>query len=133
QTLLAQMKLPHPLQTRRRFLQSTAALALGAPAFLRTKSPTEKLNIAIIGCGGRGGANLGAVSSENIVALCDVNEKNLAAAAAKHPDARTYTDYRKLPDAVHDIDAVVVSSTEHTHAFATLPALKAGKHVHCEK
>ena len=77
------MKHHHPVQTRRRFLQSTAALALGAPAFLRAKSPNEKLNIAIIGCGGRGGANLGAVSGENIVALCDVNERNLAAAAAK--------------------------------------------------
>jgi predicted dehydrogenase len=127
------MKHHHAVQTRRRFLQSTAALALGAPAFLRAKSPNEKLNLAIIGCGGRGGANLGAVSSENIVALCDVNEKNLAAAAAKHPEARKYTDYRKLHDALNDIDAVVVSSTEHTHAFATLPALKAGKHVYCEK
>ena len=127
------MKHHHPVQTRRRFLQSTAALAFGAPAFLRAKSPSEKLNIAIIGCGGRGGANLGSVSSENIVALCDVNEKNLAAAASKHPEAREYTDYRKLHDAMNDIDAVVVSSTEHTHAFATLPALKAGKHVYCEK
>ena len=127
------MKHHPPVQTRRRFLQSTAALALGAPAFLRAKSPNEKLNIAIIGCGGRGGANLGAVSGENIVALCDVNGKNLAAAAAKHSSARKYTDYRKLHDAMNDIDAVVVSTTEHTHAFATLPALKAGKHVYCEK
>jgi predicted dehydrogenase len=127
------MKHHHSVQTRRRFLQSTAGLVLGAPAFLRAKSPNEKLNIAVIGCGGRGAANLGSVSSENIVALCDVNEKNLAAAAVKHPDARKYTDFRKLHDAMNDIDAVVVSTTEHTHAFATLPAIKAGKHVYCEK
>jgi predicted dehydrogenase len=91
------------------------------------------LNIAVIGVGGRGGSNMQDVSSENIVALCDVNGKNLAAAAAKHSGARTYRDFRKLYEEANDIDAVVVSTTEHTHAFATLPALKLGKHVYCEK
>ena len=76
------MKHHRPVQTRRRFLQSTAALALGAPAFLRAKSPNEKLNIAIIGCGGRGRGDLEAVSGENIVALADVNEQNLEKASA---------------------------------------------------
>ncbi len=131
------MTTPPPSLTRRRFLQQTAlasgAAVLGAPALLRGKGLNEKLNLAIIGCGGRGGANLKSVSSENIVALCDVNEKNLAAAAKMHPGARTYADFRKLYETEREFDAVVVSIPEHTHAFATMPALKMGKHVYCEK
>jgi predicted dehydrogenase len=125
---------PH---TRRCFLEATArgttSLVLGVPAVLRAASPNNKLNIAIIGCGGRGASNLSDVSGENIVALCDVNERNLDAAAVKFPRARKYFDFRKLYDDAKDIDAVVVSCAEHTHAFATLPALKLGKHVYCEK
>jgi predicted dehydrogenase len=123
--------------TRRQFLGATgltvASGLLGFPSLLRAASPNEKLNLAIIGCGGRGAGNLGEVSSENIVALCDVNERNLEAAAKKFPQARKFTDFRKLYDQAGDIDAVVVSCAEHTHAFATLPALKLGKHVYCEK
>jgi predicted dehydrogenase len=123
-------------QTRRRFLGTvglTTAAVAGFPAILSAQSPNNKLNLAIIGCGGRGGSNLGDVSSENIVALCDVNERNLDAAAAKHPQAKKFTDFRKLYDDLKNFDAVVVSCAEHTHAFATLPALKMGKHVYCEK
>src|SRR5436190_11298801 len=122
--------------TRRRFgrsmLAATAAFA-AAPAFLRAQNLNNKLNIAIIGAGGRGGANMGSVSSENIVALCDVNAKNLDAAAAKHPDAKKFTDFRKVFDHAKEFDAVVVSTCEHTHAFATMLALQHGKHVYCEK
>ena len=123
--------------SRRRFLQSTAtaAGALAFPAVLRSQSPGGKLNIVIIGCGGRGGANMSEMLGENIVALCDVNEKNLEIAAAKAPGARKFRDFRKLYDELKasDYDAVVVSTTEHTHAFATLPALQRKKHVYCEK
>ena len=87
------------------------------------------MNIAVIGCGGRGAENLTQVSSETIVALCDVNERNLDAAAKKFPQARKYIDFRKLYDDTEDIDSVVISCAEHTHAFATLPALKLGKHA----
>ena len=122
---------------RRGFLKSTTVAAgtflLGAPAFLRGKGLNEKLNIAIIGAGGRGAANTQSVSSENIVALCDVSEGNLDQAAEKYPKARKYVDFRKLYNEANDIDAVVVSTAEHTHAFATLPALQLGKHVYCEK
>jgi len=124
---------PH---SRRQFLGAVglaSSTIAGFPAVLSTRSPNEKLNLAIIGCGGRGGANLAEMRGENIVALCDVNERNLDAAAAKHPQARKYTDFRKLYDKARDIDAVVVSCAEHAHAHATLPALKAGKHVYCEK
>ena len=120
--------------SRRHFLATTAALASAVGAYAtRAQSPNNKLNIAIIGCGGRGAGNLGEVSSENIVALCDVNERNLSAAAKKHPKAKTYIDYRKMYDDARNFDAVVVSCAEHTHAFATLPALQLGKHVYCEK
>lgn len=113
----------------------TILVSATAPALLRgADSPNNKLNIAVIGCGGRGSGNLAEVSSENIVALCDVNERALDAAAVKHPNARRFTDFRKLYDTVsNQIDAVVVSTAEHTHAFATLPALKLRKHVYCEK
>lgn len=119
--------------TRRQFLAASAS-ALGFPAVVRSQSPNAKLNVAVIGTGGRGGSNMNQVAAtENIVALCDVNDRNLQSAAAKFPRARTYRDFRKLYENAADIDAVVVSTTEHTHAFATLPALRLGKHVYCEK
>ncbi|MFQ5732002.1 MAG: Gfo/Idh/MocA family protein [Planctomycetaceae bacterium] len=121
---------------RRRFLQAAAAggaAAFAAPAVVRGQNLNEKLDIAVIGSGGRGGANLKRVSSENIVALCDVNETNLKRAATKFPNAKTFADFRRLYDRVKSFDAVVVSICEHTHAFATLPALQLGKHVYCEK
>ncbi|MBP1636346.1 MAG: iolG 18, partial [Acidobacteria bacterium] len=102
------------------------------PRVLRAQGG-DKLRIAIIGCGGQGGANLKRVSSEQIVALCDVNRDNLDKAAAAFPQARRETDFRRLYDHAGEFDAVVVSTTEHTHAFATLPALQLKKHVYCEK
>jgi len=123
--------------SRRGFLKqgalATAATALGAPSFVRARNANEKLNIAIIGSGGRGAANLQGVGSENIVALCDVFAPAVDAAAKLHPKARRYSDFRKLFDNSKDVDAVVVSTCEHTHAFATLAALQLGKHVYCEK
>src|SRR6476469_7928067 len=104
-----------------------------APTVLRGKNLNDKLDIAVIGAGGRGGGNLSSVSSENIVALCDVNANNLEAASRKFPQASTFSDYRKLFENSAPFDAVVVSTCEHTHAFATMLALKAGKHVYCEK
>jgi hypothetical protein len=106
---------------------------LGAPAIVRGQNLNSLLNIAVIACGGRGGSNLKDVSSENIVALCDVNGKNVESAAAQYPKAKTFTDFRKLYEKPDLFDAVVVSTCEHTHAFATLSALKLGKHVYCEK
>ncbi len=123
--------------SRRRFnrgLLAAAASSLAAPAFLRGQNLNSKLNIAIIGAGGRGGANMGAVSSENIVAVCDVDSKYVDAGKAAHPKAKGFSDFRKLFDEVaKDIDAVVVSTCEHTHAMATMLALRHRKHVYCEK
>ena len=122
--------------TRRQFLRTTAAAsALGFPAILRSQNAGDKLRLAIIGCGGRGAGDMAEVMSENIVALCDVNANNLAAAAKRAPDARTFRDFRQMYDALKDseFDGVVVATTEHTHAFATLPALRRKKHVYSEK
>jgi predicted dehydrogenase len=135
--------MPRHALSRRQFLSTSAASAaavaagsLAAPKLLRGQNRSSKLNIAFIGVGGRGGANLQAIArtaDENVVALCDVNGNNLDAMAERYPSARTYRDFRKLYDEAKDIDAVVVSTCEHTHAYATLPALQLGKPVYCEK
>jgi len=95
-------------------------------------APSNKLNVAGIGVGGRGWADLNACRSETIVALCDVNEKNLARAAEKFPKAKTYFDWRKCLEQ-KDIDAVVCGTTDHTHAFICTWALNRDLHVYCEK
>ena len=121
--------------TRRRFLEGSAAAGLAVtavPNILSAKSPNEKLNIACIGVGGRGRADLAGVKSENIVALCDLNGKNLARAAKSHPKAKTYVDWRKCLEQ-KDIDAVVCATTDHTHAFINMWAMNRDKHVYCEK
>jgi predicted dehydrogenase len=122
--------------SRRQFLDQVAAagiVTLSAPAIVRGRNLNDKLNLAIIGSGGRGAANLREVESENIVILCDVNESNLNLAAERHPQALKIVDFRKVYDHAKKFDAVVISTAEHTHAFATLPALQLGKHVYCEK
>ncbi len=123
-------------KSRRQFIaQASAAgiVTLAAPAIVRGRGLNNKLNLAIIGAGGRGAANLKDVETENIVILCDVNEEGLNKAAAKHTNARKLVDFRQVYDHAKDFDAVVISTAEHTHAFATLPALQLGKHVYCEK
>jgi len=122
---------------RRTFLKASAGTGAGV-LFLPSGivkgavSPNDKLNVAVVGCGGRGGANLNGVKSENIVALCDVNANNLAKAAKRFPNAKTYVDWRKCLEQ-KDIEAVVCSTTDHTHAFVNTWALNRGKHVYCEK
>ena len=124
-------------QTRRNFLSTTVAsataLTLGAPSILKALNNNEKLDIAIIGVGGRGGANINGVKSQNIVALCDVNENHLNRVGKRYPQAKKFVDFRALYEQTNGFDAVVVSTCEHTHALATLPALQLKKHVYCEK
>src|SRR5881394_3031978 len=90
---------PAPL-SRRRFSKLLASSALGtlaAPAFLRGQNLNNKLNVAVIGVGGRGGGNLAEIGkSENIVAVCDVADSSLDAAQKKFPQARRFKDFRKL-------------------------------------
>jgi len=100
----------------------------------RADSPNEKLNIGVIGCNGRANANIGGVLDQNIVALCDVDSNNLAKQKARFTDARTYADFRQLFDKEEKaIDAVVISTPDHTHFLPTAHALVRGKHVYCEK
>ena len=124
---------------RREFLRNSATAGAGfwiagrQVGFGQEKSPNAKLNIACIGCGGQAASDMKSVSTENIVALCDVDSRRLEAAAKLHPNAKKYDDFRKVFDDAKDFDAVVVAIPEHTHAFATLPALQMNKHVYCEK
>ena len=125
----------------RRDLIRTAALAAGAFTIVprhvlggpRNIAPSEKMNIAGIGIGGMGGANVNALAGENIVALCDVDFARGAGLFAKYPKAKTYIDYREMLDKQKDIDGVVVGTPDHTHAVISMAAMKAGKHVYCQK
>ena len=126
--------------TRRRFLGASGALATGIMIVPRralggagNASPNEKLNIGVIGSGGRGADDIEGVKSENIVALCDVDDQRAAAMQKRFPKARTYQDFRVMLDKQKDIDAVVVATPDHIHAVACMAAIKHGKHVYCEK
>ena len=127
-------------QTRRGFLQTTAVgtsalLAGGVHSQLsaqESNSPNEKLNIGIVGAGGRGRGNTGGVAGENIAALCDIDANHLAGAKKRFPKASEYRDWRKVMED-KSLDAVVISTADHTHAPAAIAAMKAGKHVYCEK
>ncbi|HVY71310.1 MAG TPA: Gfo/Idh/MocA family oxidoreductase [Verrucomicrobiae bacterium] len=130
--------MPLPLN-RRSFLQQSAVLAAAAcapAAFAASKklSPNEKLNLAFVGVAGRGGENFHEVLklNQNTIAICDIDSNNLAAAAQKVPGAKTFSYFRRMLD-LKDIDAVVVSTPDHTHAVAAVAALKSGRHVYCEK
>jgi predicted dehydrogenase len=123
--------------SRRRFLKTTAKaaavtriLTYAGPAW--AVSPNEKLNIAVIGTANQAKYDLDNVAHENIVALCDVDEVFLNAAAQTHTRAAKFRDYRKVLEA-KGIDAVVVGTPDHTHAVITSAALKSGRHVYCEK
>ena len=95
--------------------------------------PSRKLNIAGIGVAGQGGHDMMQFPDENIVALCDVDWAHAAGTFKKFPGAKHYKDFRKMLDAQKDIDAVVVATPDHVHAFASMAAIQLGKHVYCEK
>ena len=92
----------------------------------------EKLGIAMVGVANRAAANLAGVSNQKIVALCDVDDNYLNRAAKRFSGAEKYNDFRRMMDR-KDIDAVVVSTPDHTHAVASMAALRRGRHVYCEK
>jgi len=139
------MRKPSPLSshlTRRQFLSRAAAtstLFCLAPSILKggqKLAPNEKINIAGIGIGGRGGVDVDEVSAEghNFVALCDVDTKYAGKMFAKHPNARQFTDYRVMLDKMgKEIEAVVIGTPDHTHAVIAMEAMRRGKHVYCEK
>ena len=122
--------------TRRQFIQHSAFVAgvgyFTSRAVAAPKSANEKLNVGIIGVGGRGGHNMGMVSGENIVALCDIDDGRVQRAAKKHSKAKKYHDFRKLLEQ-KNLDAVTVSTTDMTHAPAAVRAMQRGLHVYSEK
>ena len=126
--------------SRRQFVRS-AALASTAFMVLPSrvlgrggfKSPNEKLNIAGIGIGGQGGHDLSQMTSENIVALCDVDSGHAGGIFRRYDGAKVYQDYRKMLEDQKDIDAVVIATPDHQHAIIAMAAMRLGKHVYCEK
>lgn len=127
--------------TRRSFVRSAAtgvgAAYIVAPHVLGgpgKTAPSDKLQIAGIGVGGQGASCINAVESENIVALADVDDRRAAHTYERYPKAKRYRDFRSMLDELdNQIDAVVVSTPDHTHAVAVLNAIGRGKHVYCEK
>ncbi|MGM9789123.1 MAG: Gfo/Idh/MocA family protein [Candidatus Cryptobacteroides sp.] len=132
--------------SRRSFLKTGTAAAIGlsvapgmfaAPASKKKAAPApmdRKLKILGVGIGGRGAADLAAMESEEIIGLCDVDTKYAAHVFERYPNAKRYTDYRKMYDELLDeADAVMVATSDHTHAIIAAEAIAAGKHVYCEK
>jgi predicted dehydrogenase len=123
--------------TRRQFLKRATLAGLAVPLVAphlnpRAAAANEKLDIGVIGVANQGNYDLTNVASQNIVALCDVDDKFLAAAAQKFPAAQTYNDFRRLLDQ-KGIDAIVVAIPDHCHAVASMGALMSGRHLYCEK
>jgi len=125
--------------SRRDFIGAATAVAaftvvprgvLGGPGNV---PPSEKLNIAGVGVGGMGKSNVSACKGENIVALCDVDESYAGKVFEEYPNAKKWTDYRKMLDQQKDIDAVIVATPDHTHAVIAMAAMKRGKHVYVQK
>ena len=103
-------------------------------AAARAEGPNDKLNVAVIGVGGQGGSNLRGVSSQNIVAVCDLDERRAGKAFEQFAAGGRFTDFRKMFDAIEkQIDAVVISTPDHTHFHPAWWALERGKHVYLEK
>ncbi|MBI5086389.1 MAG: Gfo/Idh/MocA family oxidoreductase [Acidobacteria bacterium] len=97
------------------------------------KSPNEKLNIAAIGAGGKGRSDIAGCATENIVALCDPDEKRAESTFKLYPNLPKYKDFRQMLDKERGIDAVLVSCPDHVHGSAAMWAMNRGKHVYCQK
>jgi len=121
---------------RRTFLKSAAAGAglviLPSGVLSGANAPSNKLNVAMIGTWGRADAHFNAISSENVVALCDVDENHIAHAAKRFPKAKTYVDWRKCLDQ-KGLDAVICCTTDHTHGHIATWALNRDLHCYMEK
>ena len=142
------MKTHSLTSSRRNFLKSTGAVAAASSLPLwfldecaarqpRRRSdslpPSEKINLALIGCGGQGtGDARNASRYGNIVAVCDVDASHIARARKVFPDAKGYADFRKLLER-KDVDAVICGTVDHWHTLVSIAAMKAGKDVYCEK
>jgi predicted dehydrogenase len=133
-----------PEITRRGFLAAGATAAAGASVLTILPShvlgakdgqsaPSDKLNIVGVGVGGQGAGNMRQCSSENIVAMCDVDFKHAGRMVRKFPKAKKYKDFRVMFDKQKDFDAVAIATPDHTHAVIAMAAMKLNKHVFCQK
>ena len=131
-------------QSRRNFVKSSLAASAGVMILpnLIGYSPNKKLNLAFIGVGGRGRRNINScdiktkkgVATNNVVALCDVSDERAAAGYDAYPNAKRFSDFRVMFDKMgKEIDAVVISTPDHTHFPATMAAMQLGMHVYVEK
>ncbi|MGQ7868286.1 Gfo/Idh/MocA family protein [Sunxiuqinia sp. sy24] len=122
--------------SRRSFMKAASAAAAGAifiPNMISC-SPSDRLNIAVIGVGGRGAASWTQVPAESIVAMCDVDDRMAAKGFEARPNAKKYKDFRVMFDEMaNDIDAVIIATPDHTHFPAAMAAMELGKHVFVEK
>ena len=139
--------------SRREFLGKTAASAaglmivqrhvIGAQKGKKKKAPSDTLNIGCVGVGGKGFSDVQSVSTENIVALCDVDatmmekfltsDQHLPEHKAKYERAHIYRDFREMLEREKSLDAITVSTPDHTHAVIAMMAMKMGKHVFVQK
>ncbi|MDR2170007.1 MAG: Gfo/Idh/MocA family oxidoreductase [Planctomycetaceae bacterium] len=124
--------------TRRIFLTSATLIAgvaaFPAPSFLRAQNLNSKLNVGCIGIGGRGQYNVNGVRGENIITVCDVDKRQLDKFNIKLQDTAKFSDYRKMFDKFGDkLDAVTVSTPDHTHAAISITAMKLGINCYTEK
>src|SRR5438445_12805551 len=125
--------------SRRQFIYYSA-LAAGATALTgyasakpRRISANEKLNIGVVGAGGKGAGDTDCCAGENIVALCDVDATTLESRHQKYPNAKTYKDFRQMLEKEKSLDAVIVATPDHLHATVAAMAIRMGKHVYCQK
>ncbi len=127
---------------RRQFVQASAVTATAAgywltggvtESFARQNNPMNKLNIAFIGAGGRAEGNISGCTDENIVALCDVDSNRARTMFNRFANATKYSDWRVMLEKQKDIEAVVVSTPDHSHAIASITAMRMGKHCYTEK
>ena len=134
---------PKPVDLKRRSLLAAAPAfmivpryVLGGQGFI---APSDRLNIAAIGAGGRGRSNIREVAHENIYAICDMDDERLAATLAEEfaepfrDRAKTYRDYRRMLDGNPEIDAVLINTPDHMHAPIAAHAMDLGKHLYVEK
>jgi predicted dehydrogenase len=130
--------------SRRNFVKSSAAFAAGAMILpsLKSCSPNSKLNLAFVGVGGRGAANLKGCAQfdkemnpiNNIVALCDVSDERAASGFDQFPKAKRFKDFRVMLDKMgKEIDAVVITTPDHTHFPAAMASMEMGKHIYVDK
>ena len=130
---------------RRQFLKtsafSAAALVLSqfpAPSIALAADANSKLRVGVVGISGRGAGNIsellgGSEKIAELAAICDVDDNNLEAQGKKYPNAKRFFDFRTMLDEMDDLDAVLVSTPDHTHAVAAMAAMKKGLPCFCEK